>query len=217
MITIDDYYSTEFYNESKESLKNNNIEFQEFISIKPPFSWYLDLPQKPIMVNYDEISNTEKRWLVTKVKPLRPNESYLLVRRNDDVGQKAILKYTENQPLKEARTSDYAVFFDATNKDQLLQITKDIPVKIYYFGKHYSNKYRVALCTNKMILNYIDPQQIMLEKKGGEFKEPGRFEAELNFKIFRGNDYLVKYTETMYFEDGKFKDVKIRDKRLMNI
>ena len=217
MITIDEYYPTEFYNESKEALKNNDVEFQEFISIKPPFLWYLNVPQKPIMVNYDELSASAERWVVTKVNAVRPNEEYLLIRRNDDKGQKALLKYTENKPLKEARLSDYAVFFNVTNTEELQRITKELPVKIYYFGKYYSNKYKIGLCTNKMILNYLDPNQILLEKKGGEFKEPGRFEAELNFKIFRGNDFLVKYTETMYFENGKFKDVKIRDKRLMNI
>ena len=65
------------------------------------------------------------------------NITKLVIRRNDDKGQKALLKYTENKPLKEARLSDYAVFFNVTNKEELQRITKELPVKIYYFGKYY--------------------------------------------------------------------------------
>ena len=210
MITLDDYYPTNFYNESLEALKNNNVGYQEFINIKD-YKWYIDLPNNPVMVNYDELPRSDSRWLVTKIKPLRPNEEYLFQRRLDDTGKKAMLKYVENKPMKEARLSDYAVFFNARNKEQLQKITKEFPGTIYYFGNYYSNKYKLCLCSNKMILNYIDKGQILLESTS---KEIGMFEAELNFKVFRGNDYLAKYTETPYFKDGNFKDVKIRDGRI---
>ncbi len=75
-ITIDPYYSTQFYNESLEALKNNNIEFSEFINIKPPYNWYLDVEKEPIMVNYDIASGSERRWMVNKVEALRTNEEY---------------------------------------------------------------------------------------------------------------------------------------------
>lgn len=209
LITIDDYYNIEFYNESLEALKNNGIDYKEYINIKD-FKWYIDIDEKPIMVNYDEASNSDNRWLINKVQALKPNEEYLLKRRNDDTGKKAMLKYVENTPLKEARTSDYAVFFNARGKDQLEKISKEIPIKIWYFGKYYSNKFRVALCTNKMILNYIDPDQILLENN---YKELGRFESELNYKVFVQKDKLRKYSETPYFINGKYNPVKVQGDR----
>jgi hypothetical protein len=212
-ITLDEYYSVEAYNEAKEALKNNDIIPKEFISIKSPYSWYFQLEQSPIMVNYDEVQSSGERWLVNKVQALRSNDEYLLLRRNDSVGQKAVLKYTENEPLKEARTSDYDVFFNASSKELMEKATKDMPVRIWYFGKYYKNKYKVCMCTNEMIKNFISPSDILLEKNGSEYNEPGRFEAELNYKIFRGNDMLEKYTETPYFKDGKYNDVPVKGTR----
>ncbi len=208
-VTIDPYYSIEFYNETKEALKNNRVHPEEYISMKTPFNWYLDVPREPIMVNYDVLSKPDSKFLVKKVKALRPNEEYKIYRRNDGIGQKAILKYTENTPLREARKSDYAVFFNARSKEQITTISKEFPGKIWYMGRYFSNKYKVMLCTNKMILNHISPDEILLEKRGEEFKEPGRFEAEFNFKILRQYDYLEKYTETPYFKDGSFNLPKI--------
>jgi len=208
-ITIDPYYSITFYNECKEALKNNKIEFKEYINIKPPFNWYFELEKEPIMVNYDKSTNSENRWMVNTVKPLRPNEEYILLRRENDNGPAALLKFIENEPLKESRKSEYSVFFTIRNREEAQQLSKDYPGKIWYFGKYYSNKYRVCLATNKMIKNFLDDNQILLENNN-DFKEPGRFESELNFKVFRETEKLVKFTETPYFEDGKYKQVKIR-------
>ena len=204
--TIDPYYNTLFYNECKEALKNNGYEFKEFISIKPPYNWYFQLDQKPIMVNYDEIVPAESRYLVNTVQALRSNEEYLLLRRENDTG-KNILRFIENEPLHESRK--YGIFFTVSSKDELFNISKEYPGKIWFLGKYYNNKYRVCLCSNPIIKNFISKDQILLENNG-EYKEPGRFEAELNFKVFRGNDMLLKFTETPYFEDGKYKQVKIK-------
>ena len=87
------------------------------------------------------------------------------------------------------------------NKDELLRISKEYPGKIYYLGKYYDNKFRVCLCNNKMIKNYIEPSQILLEKTP-EMKEPGRFEADFNYLVLKLKDYIVKYTETIYAENG---------------
>ena len=75
--TIDPYYPNSFYNECKESLKNNNVDFQEFINIKSPFEWYFRLDKEPIIVNYDKSSDSSSRWMVNIIKPLRPNEEYI--------------------------------------------------------------------------------------------------------------------------------------------
>lgn len=206
-ITIDPYYSTQFYNEAKEAMKNNGIEFKEFIYIKAPYDWYFKLDTKPVMVNYDELPETEQRWLVNVVKPLRDNEEYTLMRRDNDKGPNALLKFVENEPMRQARLSDYAVFFRVKNREEAEMITKDYPGRVWFMGKYFKNKYKVCLATNSMIKNFLNDDQILVEKSGNE---PGRFESDLNFKIFRGKDMLLKFTETPYFEGGKYFRVAIK-------
>jgi hypothetical protein len=207
-ITIDPYYDTQFYNQAKESLKNNGVQFDEYINIKAPYDWYLDIDQKPIMVDYDEATSSEMRWMVSAVKPLRANDAYLLMRRDNDNGPKALLKFVENEPLRKARLADYACFFTVKNREEAEDISRDYPGTIWYLGKYYNNRFRVCLAVNSMIKNLINKEQILIEKTK-ELSEPGRLEAELNFKVFREKDRLIKYMETPTFEKGIFKPVKI--------
>ena len=207
--TLDPYYDNQFYNEAKTALTNNDVPFSVFINVKTPYDWYFKLDSKPLMVNYDTASKSEQRWLVSIVQPLRPNEEYLLLRRNNDNGPKALLKFVENTALKEARTSDSAFFFTVKNREEVETLSKEVPGKIWYFGKYYNNKYRVCLGTRGILKGFLDPDQILLERTK-DLAEPGRFEAELNWKVFRGNDYLVKFTEMPYFENGKYQRPKIR-------
>lgn len=196
--TLDNYYSVKFYNETREALKNNKIKFNEFIDIKSPYQWYFKLNDntKPIMINYDEVE--KNRFFIRKVQALRPNEEYLLQRREDDAGAN-LKKYLFNDAFRDAE--NYGIFFHIKSKDELLKLSKDFPGKIYYLGKYYDNKFRVCLCNNIMIKNYISPNQILLEKTQ-DMKEIGRFEAEFNYRILKLNDYIIKYTETIYAQNG---------------
>lgn len=215
-ITIDPYYGTQFYNECKEALKNNEITFSEFISIKPPYDWYFKLSQSPLMVNFDKLSEKDSRWLVSKVKALTPTDEYKLLRRDNDKGQQALLKFIENEPLEESRKSNFAVFFTIKNKEEGEKLSREFPGKIWYMGKYYSNRFRVCLSTNPYIKNFIDPSQILLEKTK-EHNESGRFEADLNFSIFRGKDILIKYTQTPYFQDGLYNQPNIKGEGRINV
>lgn len=208
-ITTDQYYDIKFYNESKEALKNNGVEFQEFVNIKPPYDWYFSMDETPVMVNYDRATGSELRWMISLVKPLRPNEEFQLTRRDKDTGKKAILKYGENQALKEARESPYAVFFTVKNREEAESISAEIPTKIWYMGKYYNNKFRVCLATHEIIEGFLRPDQILMKKEKA-MSEPGKFESELNWRIFRGNDYLLKFTETPYFLKGRYNRIKIQ-------
>lgn len=205
--TLDNYYGVKFYNDTREALKNNQIKFKEFIEIKSPYNWYIKLDDnlKPIMVNYDE--KQKYRFLVQKVKALRSNEEYLLQRREDDAGTN-IKKYIFNDAFRDSE--EYGIFFHIKSKDELLKISKEFPGKIYYLGKYYDNKYRVCICNNIMIKNYINPGQILLEKTP-EMKEPGKFEAEFNYRVLKLNDYIVKYTETIYALNGSLVRPKVFD------
>ena len=120
LYTIDPYTSIVQYNESLQALKNNNIPVKEFISLRAPFYWYLDLPYAPLLVNYDDLEKETDRYIVSKVKPIRAQDEYLLQRRETNQGD--IAKYIENTPLKEARESKYALFFNAVGFDNLKTI-----------------------------------------------------------------------------------------------
>jgi hypothetical protein len=205
--TLDSYYSVKFYNQAKEALKNNLIKFSEFIDIKTPYNWYFKLPEesKPIMINYDEL--TKNRFLVRKVQALRPNEEYILQRRDDDSGSN-IKIYIYNDAFRDVE--NYGIFFHIKSKDELIKISKEYPGKIYYLGKYYGNKFRVCLCSDKMIKNYISPTQILLEKTP-EMKEPGRFEADFNYRVLKLKDFIIKFTETIYAENGSIIRPKVFD------
>ena len=157
------------------------------------------------MVNYDE--KQKYRFLVQKVQALRSNEEYLLQRREDDAGTN-IKKYIFNDAFRDSE--EYGIFFHIKSKDELLKISKEFPGKIYYLGKYYDNKSRVCICNNIMIKNYINPGQILLENTP-EMKEPGKFEAEFNYRVLKLNDYIVKYTETIYALNGSLVRPKVFD------
>jgi len=206
-ITIDAYYDVNFYNQCKEALKNNSIKFTEFIEIKSPYRWFFKLEDtiKPIMINYDEIN--KNRFIVRKVQALRPNEEYLLQRRGSTEGSN-ITKYIYNDAFEDSK--DYGVFINISSRDELLRLSKEFPGKIYYLGKYYGNRFRVCLVNNSMIKNYINTSQILLEKTP-DMKEPGRFEAEFNYKVLKHNDYIYKTTETIYAQNGSIIRPKVFD------
>lgn len=228
LYTIDPYTNTVQYNESLQALRNNNVQFSQFISLRAPYHWYLELPSDPLLVNYDKLDAKELKYVVTAVKPINPSSEFELLRRE---ANGVPVKYFENIPLKEARESKYALFFNATGIDQLKQMSKNLPGhKIYYFGKFLNNRFRLALCMSPMALNFAPANSILLEKKnssnlfnnprgiGGslgsqgdqanDYSKPGFFEADLNRRVFKFKDFLVKYSDTPYFLDGKYYPVK---------
>ena len=60
-ITIDPYYDIKFYNSAIEAMRNNGVEFSEFISVKSPYHWFLKLDQAPVMVNYDTTEESKDK------------------------------------------------------------------------------------------------------------------------------------------------------------
>ena len=71
---------------------------------------------------------------IQKMEMLRYAKStmmlYLLYRRIDSQSKNGLLKYIENEPLKEARLSDYACFFNLKSVQEGERISKQYPGKI---------------------------------------------------------------------------------------
>ena len=204
MFTIDAYYDINFYIEAIQAMINNSVKYKEYILAVAPFSFYVDAKSEPIMVNYDILTNSMQKYIVNKVEPATPSEEYTLARRSEYAGKKGLIHYSLNKPMKKINESDYACFFDIKNKLQGQELSKSLG-PIIYFGKYYNNT-RVALTYNKMIKNYIDLSDILVEKT----KSATQMELDLNYNVFRLNDRLRKFTEQPYFLNGKYKPVKIR-------
>lgn len=201
LLTIDDYYDVQFYNECIEALKNNGVEFNEFISSVAPYKFYFDVENPPTFINYDEVSTSYGRHLVSIIKALKPNDDYIYMRRDSYVNQKAIKHYAINDALQTGQISGQGIFFNA-ERDEVLRISKEYPRKIFFMGRYFNRKYKVFFTDNLIIKNLLNPDQILAESKS--FKIVTELEAELNYKVFQLKDRLLKLSETPYIQKGRF-------------
>lgn len=201
--TIDPYYDVDFYNQTLEALKNNNIEYSQFLSMKAPYYWYLKLNEAPFAINYDEISKSQIRFLVSAVKPVTENERYLLIRRTSDAGAKNIDKFVNSEPYKDV--TNFSCFFSLKSREEAISLSKDYPGKIWYFGKYYNNKYMLFFASDQLVVGFLDSAQILAS--GPE--SPGFLESHINWKVFVGNDNIVKFSQTPYFQSGKYYPVNV--------
>jgi len=202
MITLDPYYSIDMYNHFLTALDNNGVNCDIYCLAKPPFHFYLDIPN-PLLVNYDELPDNLRKYLVNITKPATPNDTYLLQRRFIDDSIKTYNKYATNLPLLEAENSKYACFFMVRNREHALQLSNEIG-KIYYFGFYYK-KYKICLTTNENI-KLQNSNLILVEKETNTIQ----MELDLNFKIFKLNDRLKKYTQTPYILNGRYYPTQIQ-------
>jgi len=201
LLTIDSYYSIPFYKETREALKNNSVEFKEFISIKPPYQFFFDVQEKPVFINYDVVAASYSKFLVNIIKALKPNDDYIYQRRESYTGPKAIAHYAINDALGSGQETGEGIFFSA-NKEEILRISQDYPRKLYFLGRYFNRKYKVFFSDNLIIKNYIDSKDILVEGSG--FKSITSLEAELNYKIFKLQDRLEKLSQTPYVLSGRF-------------
>lgn len=196
--TIDPYVSNEDYNQALQALKNNKIDYTEFIGTLGSYYFYLSLEnnQRPIMINYDTMSQTEWTNAVSKVKPLKTNDIYLLYRR----GEKSdIARYIENDVFKQARKKQ-SVVFKLKNKEELIQLSK-IYGRIYPLGVYFNGSIKLAICFNPEIKNSLTNDRLVIEM--GPHKV-GELEKKINFTGLRNQDKIIKYSLTPYYDKGKF-------------
>jgi len=207
-ITSDPFYDIDRYNDTLMALKNNNIEYEEFISTKPPYNWFINTNHLPIYINYELANSNSMRFLVTKVKPLRANEEYILKRRETDgSGASALTKFIYNDVFKNVKNK-YVLCFRYKSKSELFELSTKIPnTKIYTIGTYKGRT--LAITYNKYIQGELNPSYIITEKPESELNGLGEFEMEINYKGLKKKDKILKYTETAYIENGKYYPVKI--------
>lgn len=201
LITIDPYYSIQTYNTSKEALKNNNISFNEFMCLKAPYYWYLELPTKPMMMNFDELSKGVERYVVSIVKPLTPLDQWTYFRRNNDKN-KLLTKFIYNDWCNELLNENFIVF-DCKDSNTLIKLSKAVDDKIYFIGKYINKRYNICIVKYSDAIRLLIPSETILYQRDKRQKLEN-FESEFNYTFFRYRDRITKFASTPYFKNGNF-------------
>lgn len=201
--TIDPFYDVNFYNSCKQALKNNKVQFTEYMSIIAPYHWYLKLPHKPMLLNFKELSIPERRFLVSLVKPLQPNDEYRYFRRKGDF-DKFCGKFAYNDAYKDCEKTGFGCFFTVNSENEFKEISKKLKnIKIWYLGKYLKMRYKVCLCSSKDIMLIVPRERILGKyEKGKNTLE--RTEADLNYVHFKLQDRIEKMSLTPYCLNGLF-------------
>lgn len=194
IFSFDDFYNTDFYNTTIEHLFELGIPFKEFLHIKS-YKWYLDCEIDPTILKYDEISGTSKRLLISKTIPLTSSDEYKYRRRQANSSSSAAISLCFNDAYNYFK--DFISFIWLDNNESARELSKHIG-RIYYFGRYFSNRYRVYGCKNSYLKNFVNPERILSE---GSIVQA---ELKLNYSIFKLQDFLEKYSQTPYWDSGLY-------------
>jgi len=219
-IGFDNYYDVKEYNSFKNAAKNNNIEFEEYIRIRAPFNRFLKISDKrdlPSFVNFDYASVSDIKWLVSSIKAVRPNEEYLLRRREGkDV---SYWNYILPKPLQNAHKKEYIMVFKAMDFTEMIQYSRALGnTKIYKWGKSEKKGYDIYYCFNPYIKGLIPLSKVLMEFGPGADsglkkdtvmpKTPGDLEYYLNTFVLVKEKLENKTFEALYFQNGKIYPLK---------
>jgi len=185
-------------------LKNNNVNFREYISTKAPYYFYFDVDKAPTFINYEVAPSAYTRHLISLVTPLRPNDEYILLRRDSFINKQAVDRYGVNDALSTGNISKEGVFFTA-HKEEILRISKEFPRKLFFMGRYYDKRYKIFFSDSLVIKNYLLPKQILVQSK--DVKDVTDLELELNYKVFMEKDRLEKLSQTPYVLNGNYYPV----------
>lgn len=164
-VTFDPYYGVNEYNSFKTAARNNGIEFEEYLRIRPPYNRFLKLKDKsdlPSFVNYDFALTGDKKWLVSTVKAVQPNEEYLLRRRaGKDI---SYWDFILPRNMKNAHKEDYIMVFRSFDFTELSEISKKMgDTKIFKWGRAKNKGYNIYYCYNPYIKGIIPSRNVLME------------------------------------------------------
>lgn len=212
-ITFDPYYEADEYNDFLTAASNNGIDYKEFISVKSPYMWYiqLDMDDAPRFINYDLLSSSAEKFIVNKMLPRDPSEAYKLLRRNTD-NQKDIERFVSPKPLVDAKKEEYVCFFKAFNKNELLNLSRELGhTKIWKLAKT-KHKGTIYMTFNPYIKGLIPSDNIFFEKTSkGQFNKLGQLEYELNHKHLVTEKLDGKGMELEFYQNGKYNPLRAID------
>ena len=207
-ISFDDYYGVDEYNSFITAAKNNDVEFEEFVRVRPPYNRFLYIEEKhlPKFVNYDYATASDEKFLVSTTKAIYPNEAYLLRRRDgEDI---SFYKYITPKPMKNAHKEEHFIAFKGYSPAYIAEISKKLgKAKIYKWGKADKKGYEIWFTYNPYIRGIIDKSITLMDFGKGTSKNvpqnPGEIEYLLNYKVLVSEKLMNKSYLLEYFSDGK--------------
>ena len=219
-INFDSYYSVKDYNSFLTAAKNNDIEFEEFVSIKAPFlrsigiNDYKDLPS---FLNYDILPSSDRKWLVSTLKATRPNEAFVLKRREGKDNQ--YFEYIIPEGLKLLPKKKYIMVFRSYDKGDIREISKKLgSSKIYKLGK--AKGYTIYYTYNPYIRGIVLKKNQLVEfgkearnssaiKSGPTIpKELGIIEHYINYNVLVNEKLLNKTVKSEFWSNGIITPIK---------
>lgn len=211
-ITFDEYYGVNEYNSFINAAKNNKINYTEWINIRNPYNWYLEINDNdlPKFLDYDIATPQDERWMVKTILPRFPDEEYRLLRRSTDAPA-VIEKFLVNDVFQEVKEKGHISFFRYRNNDELFKISSNIELKdskIYKVDNVKSN-WKVAICTNPFVESFIMKEYLLYSESNKNItKNPVELEAYLNYYIIKSDKMKNKYFQTSYVMNGKYYPFK---------
>jgi len=219
-ITFDPYYDVEAYNSFLIASKNNGVEWEEYLRIRQPHHRYLKINNRvdlPSFLNYDFADATDKKFLVSLLKPVYPNEALMLKRKP---GQDALYgDYITPKPLKNLENKKYIMVFKAKSFSELSEYSKKLgKSKIYKWGKAKVKGFNIYYCFNPYIKGIVPESKILMEfgeqaTTGMKFskaipKIKGELEYMLNYFVLIKEKLEDKTYEAEYWTDGSIVPLK---------
>lgn len=207
-ITFDNYYTVTDYNNFLSNLDYNKVIYKEYVSIKAPYNFYIELDEKylPVFLKYKEAPKGIEKYLLEKVQGFYPNEQFLLKRKVSD-SPTQIEKFVSPMIFQDINNNQYACVFRYKNKEELIRITRELGIQVWILGKQ--REWNLAFSYNKFIKNYVPLDWILVEKtKTSDFIEPGSFEYELNYKKLVKTKLTNKFLHYPYYDSGKYFPLK---------
>ena len=200
-ISFDKFYSNKEYNKFVLGAFNNGIKFTEFISIRPPYYWWVRIKESdlPNFLDYEKTHDT--RYLCSKIIPRYSSEEFNLSRK-DNTPKQEFKSFIENDVLKIARKQDFiCVFFFQGLR--IKDYSEKINSKVWVLGL--KGDYRIGICFDSNILKYIDKSNIILIEDSGDYRQVGELEARINYVWKPDLKLTHKTMESSYFLKGEYK------------
>jgi hypothetical protein len=208
-VTFDDYYKPSEYNSFLNNLDYNNIEYEQYVCIRPPYHFYIYIDDKylPVFLRYKIAESSIEKYMLNKIKAFYPNEKYMLTRKDSDSPSGSYEKYISPTIFKNIKNNDYACVFRYKNKEELIRISRELGVAIWDLGKQ--REWNLAFSYSKFIKSYIPLNWILLEKiSSSQFSIPGEFEFELNYKKLNKVKLDNKYLDYPVYINGVYFPLK---------
>ena len=214
-ITFDNYYNVNNYLSFLAAAKNNGVKYEEFLRIRPPHKRFIMIDPKdvPTFLDYDKATSSDMRWLISLVKPIRPNEAYYLQRREgQDI---SYFNYILPKPLQKMHEEDYVMVFKAWDMTELTQWSKKLgKSNIYKWGHADLKGFNIYVCFNPYINGFIPSDRVLLEyDNSGELSKkkvpnsPGEIEYNLNYSILVQEKLINKTYEINPKHEKIWRDV----------